>query len=280
VAALVVAATLVVSGPGSASGPTNVAEDNFARADTVAGWGTTTNLDGLANLAWQGNFSNSALTVITGDAGRIDVTTDGHPLSGYLPVSNSTTADVLGEISFSTVGHGSAALLVQRASSSQFYEALLNTAVGQLQLIRRAAGANTTVGTPMAFTPSPGTNYWLRFDDQHSGATQVLSARVWADGTSEPGSWQTTYTDAAPLSGGTPGALGIWAGGPAATEHVDFHAFAYATSGPATAPSIAVAPSFTADTPGTSAVVGTAYSAYTFAATGDPAPSFTVAAKV
>jgi outer membrane protein assembly factor BamB len=37
------------------------------------------------------------------------------------------------------------------------------------------------------------------------------------------------------------------------------------------------APSFTADSPGTSAVVGTAYTAYTFAATGDPAPTFAVA---
>jgi outer membrane protein assembly factor BamB len=254
----------------------NTAEDTFTRADTTAGWGTTTNADGLTNLPWQGDFASSSLTVINSDAGRINVTSNGHPLSGSLGVPSNAGGDVLGEVSFSAVGHGAAGLLVQRASVNQWYEAVLDTSKKQLQLIRRVAGVNTVVGTPMSFTAAAGTNYWLRLDAAPSGGTEVISARVWADGSTEPTSWQTTYTDATPLAAGQPGALGIWYTGPGAADHMDFHAFAYAPSGLATPPGGGTAPVFTADSPPAGATVGTSYS-YTFTASGSPAPTFSVA---
>lgn len=270
------AATAGMPGAWPAAAASNTAEDTFTRPDTTAGWGTTTNADGLANLPWQGDFGNSSLTVISGNAGRIDVTTSGHPLSGYLGVPSSAGGDVLGEFSYSAVGHGAAALLLQRVSANQWYEAVLDTSKGQLQLIRRYGGTNTVVGTPMSFTATAGTDYWLRLDAAASGGTETISARIWPAGSTEPASWQTTYTDSTPLPAGVPGALGIWYKSPGATDHMDFHAFAYAASGTATAPSAGTAPAFTADSPPAGATVGSFYS-YTFTASGKPAPTFSVA---
>ena len=268
--------TFGISGTRSAAAASNTAEDTFARADTTAGWGTTTNADGLSNLPWQGNFGSSSLTVINSGAGRIDVTTNAHPLSGFLGVPSNAGGNVLGEVSFSAVGHGAAGLLLQRISANQWYEAVLDTSKKQLQLIRRTGGTSTVVGTPMSFTAAAGTNYWLRLDAVPSGGSEVISARIWPDGTAEPASWQTTYTDPTPLTAGQPGALGIWYSGPGAADHMDFHAFAYAPSGLATAPSTDTAPAFTTDSPPAGATVGTSYS-YTFAASGSPAPTFSVA---
>lgn len=276
-AVMLLLVTFGMSGAWSAAeAASSAAADTFTRPDTTAGWGTTTNADGLTNLPWQGDFASSSLTMITSDAGRIDVTTSGHPLSGYLGVPSNAGGDVLGELSYSAVGHGAAGLLVQRAGANQWYEAVLDTSAGKLELIRRAGGTSVVVGTPVAVTATPGTKYWLRLDAVPSGGTEVISARAWADGSSEPASWQTTYTDSTPLPAGVPGALGIWYKSPGPTDHMDFHAFAYAASGLAAAPSATVAPAFTADSPPPGATAGTSYS-YTFAATGSPAPAFSVA---
>ena len=153
---------------------------------------------------------------------------------------------------------------------------MLDTSVGKLELLRRSGGTSTVVGTPFAFTASARTTYWLRVDAQSSGGSEVLSARVWADGSAEPASWQTTYTDTSPLTAGEPGALGIWQKGGGASDHIDFHAFATAASGLAAPPTPGAAPAFTADSPPADGAVGTAYS-YTFAATGTPTPLYSVA---
>ena len=48
---------------------TNTAEDNFQRADTTVGWGTTTNTDGLTNYAWQRSLSNTSYAYIHSNKG-------------------------------------------------------------------------------------------------------------------------------------------------------------------------------------------------------------------
>jgi|GEM_PF-1759547 len=277
VGVLLVTGLGLVTAPPGAAAATNAAEDTFVRPDTSAGWQTTTNGDAVSNLPWQGDFASNPLTVISGNVGTVKVTSSGHPLSGWLGVPQQVGGEALGEVVFSAAGHGAAGLLLQRSGNSQWYEMVLDTSVGKLELARRFAGVTTVVGTPMTFAASAGTKYWLRLDVQPAGATEVLSARAWPDGTAEPGSWQTTYTDATALSAGYPGALGIWFKGPGPGDHIDFHAFAYAPSGLASAPTAPSAAAFTADSPPTSGTVGSAYAGYAFAASGAPAPTFTVA---
>lgn len=65
---------------------------------------------------------------------------------------------------------------------------------------KNSGGAVTTVTTATISTRSNDTYYWIRFRVNSSGPTSV-KARIWADGDSEPGTWDVDATDSSGPTG-------------------------------------------------------------------------------
>jgi len=217
----------------SASGTTssNTAEDDFQRANSV-GWGTTTNNDGLTNYAWQRDLaSGQPYSDISSDNGIITYTgSNGHKAAGYVAVPANRGGDVLEEMEFSAIGHQLGGEMLQVTGGAYWYQADINTDTGVINLVKRSAGVmNWVASTP--FAAAANTPYWIRLDVQPVGSTEVVNARVWANGTPEPTTWMVTWTDTAPLAAGQAGAMGDWPRTPAAGEEIRYLNWAYAATG-------------------------------------------------
>ncbi|MGZ3642351.1 MAG: hypothetical protein ACXVCM_00720, partial [Ktedonobacteraceae bacterium] len=107
---------------------TNTAEDNFQRADTTVGWGTTTNTDGLTNYAWQRMFSNTNYAYMHSNTGTIVYAgVNGHKVAGYVNVPAQQGGDALAEVTFTAVGHGVAGLCLQVTGGTSWYQGDMNT---------------------------------------------------------------------------------------------------------------------------------------------------------
>ena len=112
------------------------------------------------------------------------------------------------------------------AGSENVYTARLYTPNGTdkyLQVHKYVGGTGTTI-VDYSFSWSTGTKYWIRL--RANGTT--VQARIWADGGSEPGTWQVDTTDSSVSGTG-------WAGiftfqGAVAANH-DTYAIAVATNG-------------------------------------------------
>ena len=174
---------------------TNTAEDNFQRADTTVGWGTTTNTDGLTNYAWQRMFSNTNYAYIHSNTGTIVYAgVNGHKVAGYVNVPAQQGGDALAEVTFTAVGHGVAGLCLQVTGGTSWYQGDMNTSDGILEIRKRLNGIMTTeASVPVTYTAN--TAYWFRLDVQAGVGSEQVSERMWAAGTTEPTSWQVTWTD-------------------------------------------------------------------------------------
>jgi uncharacterized repeat protein (TIGR01451 family) len=273
VGAAVITVALTPANPQRPTGAatTNIAEDVFLRPNTTAGWGTTTNFDGVPNFTWSGDLGTNANAQISNDTGIITYTgTDGHRVAGYVDTPVQAGGDVLAEFSFGADGLEQCGVIVQRMGTGQWYQADLNTALGVLQLIKRYSG-RMYVEASIAFAAQPNVRYWIRLDAQPGASSELLRARVWKDGTPEPTAWQVSYTDPNPLPAGYPGAMGDWFAGPLPGEAESFEAWAYANPGPAVPPEELVSPSITSSA-STSATVGEPFS-FAVTATGSPSPT-------
>jgi YD repeat-containing protein len=145
-------ATSGTSGPG-----TNTIEANFTRANQT-GWGTSTNSDGVANLAWgmKGDGTQSFVTV-SGNTGQYGYP-GGIDQIGIASSGNTTynAGDSLAEFSVSAVGHV-APYVVQNAcsDSSCFYGARVKTSASTLEIDKKVSSGSTTPLTSVAFAPTP-----------------------------------------------------------------------------------------------------------------------------
>ncbi len=213
---------------------TNTAEDNFIRANKTGGWGTTSNTDGLANYAWQRSLGTSTFCSIQSNVGDIAFTlVDGHKVAGYVKTAPQQSGDVLAEIHFSNIGGAEGGVnLDNNTRGSQWYQADMNTDLKTLELRKRFNGIMTTV-TTIPFTFTPNTTYWLRIDVQTSNGVAIVRGRAWLNGTTEPTTWQVTYTDHTPLVAGLPGAMGDWFRAPPAGTLTGFTSWSYAATGSA-----------------------------------------------
>jgi hypothetical protein len=115
--------------------------------------------------------------------------------------------------------------------SLNFYQGrLIQTTSGalQVQLVKTAAGANTALSAPVqvASSAAAGSAWKVRLHIQGS----ALSIRAWADGTSEPSTWTSTATDAAPFGSGSVGIMTQAYGGSTATPSLSFDDFAVTTA--------------------------------------------------
>ena len=209
----------------------NTAEDNFQRADTTVGWGTTTNNDGLTNYAWQRMLSDTSYAYIHSNTGAIVYAgTNGHKVAGYVNVPAQQGGDALAEITFTAVGHGVGGLCLQVTGGTSWYQGDMNTSTGTLEIRKRLNGIMTTEAY-VPFTYVANTPYWIRLDVQAGVGSEQVSERIWAAGTTEPTSWQVTWTDTSPLPTGSAGAMGDWFKSPLPGEQVLFQSWSYAATG-------------------------------------------------
>lgn len=112
------------------------------------------------------------------------------------------------------------------AGSENVYTARLYTPNGTdkyLQVHKYVGGTGTTI-VDYSFSWSTGTKYWIRL--RANGTT--VQAKIWADGGSEPGTWQVDTTDSS-ISG--TGWAGIFTFQGAVAANHDTYAIAIATNG-------------------------------------------------
>jgi hypothetical protein len=227
-----IAPVLLIAAPGRAA-TTNTAEDNFTRPNVSGSWGTTTNNDGSTNYAWQRSLGSSPYVSVQNHTGVLVYTGhNGHKLAGYVNVPLNPGGDILEEFAFTTVGQTVAGACLNVTGGTQWYQADVDTNQHVLELRKRLNGVMTTeASVPMVLTA--GTPYWLREDVQVSGGVATVQARVWANGTTEPSVWQSSWSDHAPLANGEPGAMGDWPHAPVPGTKTLFLNWAYAATGQA-----------------------------------------------
>ena len=225
----------------TASTGSNTIEDTFTRANQ-AGWGTTTNTDGVPAVTWgmDGNGSKPFVTISsnTGVYGYPGTTNQIGIASASATAYNG--GDSLVEFQLSAVGHATP-YVVQNACADKscYYGARLHTSQNTLELAKRV-GNTTIILASIPFTPSANTLYWVRLDVAAGSGSTTLQARIWPAGSAEPG-WMLTATDGSPLAPNLTGTGGSWdlAG---AGESINYACYAFAVSALATACSTSIPP--------------------------------------
>ncbi|HLZ59951.1 MAG TPA: hypothetical protein VKR06_23630 [Ktedonosporobacter sp.] len=213
----------------------NTIEDNFTRANQT-GWGTTTNTDSVPNVAWgadangsQPYVSISNNTGMSGYQGSTNVV--GLATAGTTTYGNG--ADTLISFTMSSVGHIIPYVLLNAcANKSCYYSAQLHTSQNTLEIGERKKNTSIVLAS-VPFTASANTLYWMRLDTA-ADRSGTIEAKVWADGTPEPG-WMVTGNDNNALAANYVGAGATWdvAG---TGESVNFSCYAFNTGGNAALP--------------------------------------------
>jgi streptogramin lyase len=218
----------------STSSATNTIEDTFTRPNQT-GWGTSTNNDSVPNVNWgldgSGNLANVTISTNTGSYGYPGVTNVvGIAASG---TTNYDGGDSLVEFSMSAVGHITP-YVVQNAcpDKSCYYGVRMHTSQHGLEIAKRVNGG-TNILASVPFTPSANTLYWMRLDVSIGLGNDTIQAKIWADGTAEPG-WMVSATDNSPLGPNLVGTGGSW-DLTGTGETINYSCYAYAASGPAAA---------------------------------------------
>ncbi len=120
-------------------------------------------------------------------------------------------------------------------NKSCYYGARLHTAQRTLELARRQGGG-TGVLASVPFSASANTLYWLRLQvtpGATPGTPTLLQAKVWADGSAEPG-WQVSASDPQPLASNLIGTGGSWDGA-GVGQSIRYTCYAFASTGLASA---------------------------------------------
>lgn len=165
-----------------------LAQDTFQRANQ-AYWGTAS--DGQA---WTGNAKSSSAFSINGNVGQI-VGSANNTYSALLgPTATNAEAVFSGSISSFSNGSTNMAAVLRWTDRNNFYKAYIDGK--HLIMLKMANGSITRIAST-SFAATPAISYTLRFNIV--GTT--LSAKVWQTGTTEPGAWMVTATDATFSSG-------------------------------------------------------------------------------
>src|SRR6266487_408773 len=218
-----------------ATAAANTIEDNFTRANQT-GWGITFNTDSVPNVAWGTDADGSQSYVsITGNTGMFGY--QGSTNMVGLATAGTTTygngADALVSFTMSSVGHVIPSVLLNAcANKSCYYSAQLHTSQNTLEIGERKKNINTVLAS-VAFTSSANTLYWMRLDTA-TNRSGTIEAKVWADGTPEPG-WMVTGNDNNALAANYVGAGASW-DVTGTGESINFSCYALNTGGNAAFP--------------------------------------------
>lgn len=175
---------------------------------------------GYANSGhvWEGNFAHDPAVYVNGRLGNVTDPGDGyanfdHPDTNtyiaYIGPTTTTNQEALVKISTNTgLGNtwcdiGICGLVDAPSGVTRYrgYVLRFQSAATSIAILRRGSlgGALTTQATSGAITAiAANTIYWLRFQKVGS----VLQGRIWIDGNAEPGTWNVSFTDGSPISGG------------------------------------------------------------------------------
>src|SRR6266571_1965582 len=209
-----------------ATAAANTIEDNFTRANQT-GWGITFNTDSVPNVAWGTDADGSQSYVsITGNTNMFGLATAGTTTYG-------NGADALVSFTMSSVGHVIPSVLLNAcANKSCYYSAQLHTSQNTLEIGERKKNTNYVLAS-VPFTPSANTLYWMRLDTA-TDRSGTIEAKVWANGTPEPG-WMVTGNDNNALAANYVGAGASW-DVTGTAESVNFACYALNTGGNAALP--------------------------------------------
>ncbi|SRR5579871_2823585 len=155
-----------------------LALDTFSRANQ-SGWGAAT--DGQI---WQIVVGSPTLAIAS-NAGTLTGTSA--LVTVQLGISTAGDMEVLCRVSVASTSDNTGIALRMQANGD-CYRVALNS--NNLKIDKCVSGVFTTL-TSSAFTTNTGTKYWLRGRVQGTN----LRAKVWLDGTSEPGGWTLSTTD-------------------------------------------------------------------------------------
>lgn len=231
--ALVAAATIAATGlpmvafvDSAAAVTTNTIEDNFGRADQ-SGWGTTTNDNGLSNVTW-GADGAGANASISSKEGIIAYPGSTHIRMATAGSTAFNGGDALAEITMPTVGHVAPYVgLNSCLDTSCAYQARLLTTTNTFQIAKRVSDT-LSIPTSTAFTFVAGTAYWVRLN--FNSSTNMVSAKIWADGTTEPGSPTLSWTDTGTVLGSNLPSTGASWPSTGTSETVKYDCFSYSSA--------------------------------------------------
>jgi hypothetical protein len=171
-----------------------LAQDTFAGRTVGNGqsWGTAS--DGNT---WNRNSANNntILSVGSGEGKAHSGTTNNFMLLGS---GTSSDQEGLVRLAMAQTGDSIGVILRSDATGANCYFAEIGDFANDIAIYKVVSGSKTNLDVQAAgFSVSNGSFYWMRF--QVIGTT--LKTRLWADGGSEPGTWQSNFTDATFASG-------------------------------------------------------------------------------
>jgi RHS repeat-associated protein len=184
---------------GAGGGGTTYAADAFTR--TGAGWGT-------ANTGGTWTSTNTTDITTNGTSGLVSLPS----ATAYYTRLPASVADQEGALRVkvsSLTGTGSVAYArietrfnVALANYYRFQTQFGASGTVDMSLRRVNGGTSTTLRTDTAVLTglTAGSYIWVKWSVVNSGANVVLKYKLWKDGTAEPGTWSTAFTDVAPGS--------------------------------------------------------------------------------
>ena len=198
--------TLTVS---SSSGPVTIASDLFGRTLTGS-WGSA-NTGGAWSLLTGASDYN-----VNGSVGTISDPA-GNTRGAWLGSATGTSVTVSVEIAINKLAAGGspfAYIVARRIDGTDEYRAKLRFGTNGAVYIQptRVVGGTETALTASelqvaGLTPAAGSFIWLKATFSGTSPT-AISMKAWADGTTEPSSWQVTTTDSASVLQAS-GAVGV-----------------------------------------------------------------------
>lgn len=168
-----------------------LASDTFVRSNVSGSWGT-----GTSGAVWSRQTGTDTLNV-TSNHGQI--TYNSSSSSDRLLYGSGTATDQEGlvRITIGSTSNQSGVILRSNSNCSTLYLGRLFSST-QVQIGVYSSGSFTSLGIfTSGITTSTGQAYWVRFRVKGS----ALSIKMWADGTTEGGSWTGTATDTTIASG-------------------------------------------------------------------------------
>jgi PKD repeat protein len=196
-----------------------VVTDHFERA-VSGGWGTAD-----SGQQWSGSGSASQFAV-AGGTGRVTMTGPGSGPSLRIGGISDLGTDTRVSVGLNQVPTGSGAFVsvLARDRSAGSYRTVANLRANgsvSLALTRIVSGTTTTLQAGVVvpgLTVAAGERLDVRFSATPSGGGTLLRAKVWKNGTAEPGSWLVQTSDANPTlaTAGGAGAMSYLAGNAAA----------------------------------------------------------------
>lgn len=186
-----------------------IESDSFIRAAVPAnGWGTATNGHTWTVNQPNGTYSTSGTQgqIASSSGNRIHlslgVTTYGNQevLARFTAASASDDFGVDLRISGTSGGSG---------VSGYRFSVNGNGGSGILGCTRLNSGTGTALGSTATKTVAANGIYWIRCKIVGNAASSVISGRMWTDGSSEPSTYDYTFTDTSAIATGAPGITAV-----------------------------------------------------------------------